>query len=686
MPTPTARRPWGASRRGLFAVLAAAAVIAAVAIVPNIAAADGKDDGGPARTLRLIQVADTHGKFVPHWEKADAPGSDGTWHNDVGGFARTYALVQKLKNERQNSNIFVMNGDNFHGSAELMFTKGRAVVPIMNKFAPDAYNPGNWDYAEGSMETRARFVGIPSGPLATPNGKPLVTFPVITAGFYNNAEAPAFATSAPYKRADGRVFQPYLIKEVNGIKVAILGLNDDKPSDQAATFTVGFNLHAGFDEAPALVKEVRAKGAEIVVAMSEAGLAQNVALARDVPGIDVVLSGDTHEETYQPISVPHANGRSTLVVESGEGSHVGQMDLRVAGRGQQSHVVNSAWKLHEVVASMPVDAAMQTMVDNIRKPFLSAQAGGTFSPTTFARPYPGGGVPMKLTLPLDQVVGKTDVDLQRHSVVPTEGDEFIAEAIRKLSGAQIAGTNGFRYDAPVPAGQNITVGDVYQWLPIGANVTVGKVTGSQLRDRFEKYLAAVLDPNPYRRTGGWLPVLAGARFTVDYNGPHGPGQDRIVTSQVYDDKTGQWETLQDDRIYTIAGCYSVGDALDRMCRMNSVRDMQFLYSPTGNFLTEPTFALGKPNFPEMLPAYRTTKRVAPNGVVAAPEALLRFLMDNAAAHQGVAASKTFLAPYAGPTWTAMQGTQLPAPSPIAPDAVQPLPGSGPDWLAARRVG
>lgn len=283
------------SRHPLTVGLAAALTLAALVGIPNIAPAAGRDDVSGPRTLRLIQLADTHGKFVPHWEKADAPGSD--WEPDVGGFARTYTLVQRLRGEREDSSIFVMNGDNFHGSAELMFTKGRAAVPIMNKFAPDAYNPGNWDYAEGSMETRARFVGIPTGPLATPGGKPLVTFPVITAGVYNNGEAPPYATKPPYGRADGRVFPPYLMKEVNGIKVALLGLNDDKPSDQGANFTIGFELRAGFDEAPALVKEVRAKGAEIVVAMSEAGLAQNVALARDVPGIDVVLSGDTHEET-----------------------------------------------------------------------------------------------------------------------------------------------------------------------------------------------------------------------------------------------------------------------------------------------------------------------------------------------------------------------------------------------------
>lgn len=674
-PAPAPRDRRRLPRRGLVVVLAVTVTAAAGIAVPALAAAGNGGDGGPGgragdgdgRSLSLIHLADTHGKFVPHWEKADAPGSDGAWHPDMGGFARTYTLVQRLRQQTAGRNLFLVSGDNFHGSGELLFTKGRAAVPIMNSFAPDAYSPGNWDYAEGAVETRARFTGIPAGPQATPGGRPLVSFPVIGAGVYNGDDAPAYATPGT------RLFAPYLIKQVNGVKVAILGLNDDKPSDQAATFTIGLRLRAGFDEAPALVREVRAKGAEVVVAMSEAGLAQNVALARDVPGIDVVLSGDTHEETYRPIRIPHGEHRSTLVVESGEGGHVGQLDLRVIGRGSAARVVQAAWKLREVDAGVPEDPGMKAMVDAIRKPFLS---GPDF--VNHTRAYPGGGAPMVLNRPLDQVIGTTDVDLQRHSVIPTAGDELIAEAIRSLTGAQIAGTNGFRYDIPIPAGQPITVGDVYAWLPIGAHVSVGTVTGSQLRDRFEKYLGAVLDPNPYRRTGGWLPVLSGARFFFDATGPHGPGQDRIVRAEVYNAATGKWDPLQDDRTYTLAGCYSPGDALDRMCRMNGVRDMRFLVAGPGGSLTG-ALSTQPPLLAEMLPAYRTTRRAAPDGVVAAPEALLRYLIE----HGGARAAA--LAPYLGPTWHIVSGA-LPAPSPLAPDAVQPLQGIGPDWLAALRVG
>lgn len=654
------RQRW--TRGSRSAVVAVVAVAATAAMGPSLASAERTDPA--ARTLTLIHAADTHGKFVPHWEQLDAPGGDHKWHNDVGGFARTYTLVERLKEQTAGHNLFFMSGDNFHGSAEMMFTKGRAGVPIFNKFAPDAYSPGNWDYAEGALETRARFAGIPpKAPNGTPDGKPLVTFPVIAAGIYNGPDAPAYATPGT------RLFKPYIIKEVNGIKVAILGLNDDKPNAQAAAFTIGLEMTAGFDEAPALVREVRAAGAEVVVAMSEAGLAQNVAMARDVPGIDVVFSGDTHEEVYDPIRVKHADGSQTVVVESGEGSHVGEMNLQVGGEAGHAHVVNSSWTLREVDGSIPEDPGMKALVDKIRAPFLS---GPAFVPHT--RPIPGGGTPMALNRPLNEVIGTTDVDLERHSLVPTEGDEFIAEALREVTGAQIGGTNGFRYDFPIPAGQPITVGDVYGWLPIGAHAAVGEMTGSQLVDRAEKFAEAVLDPNPYRRGGGWLPVFAGARFYLDLTGPHGPTGSRIIKSEVYDAASHTWVPLQDDRVYTVAGCYSAGDALDRMCRTNGVRNMRFpVAAADGGISLQP------PLLSEMLPEYRLTRRAAPNGVVNAAEALLRYLDEHHGAH------KADLAPYAGPTWIVAKGA-LPPPSPLAPDVVQPLEGSGPYWLAARPVG
>lgn len=146
---------------------------------------------------------------------------------------------------------------------------------------------------------------------------------------YNAEGAP------PGAKVGERVLPPYLIKEVNGLRVAVIGLNDDKPNDQARVFTIGLDVGAGFDELPPLLKEVREKGADLVVVLSEAVLSQNVAIARDYAGIDVIFSADTHEETHEPIVVRETG---TVVVESGEGSRVGELTLTVAKGGGAARI------------------------------------------------------------------------------------------------------------------------------------------------------------------------------------------------------------------------------------------------------------------------------------------------------------------------------------------------------------
>ena len=592
--------------------------------------------------LTLIHLSDTHGKFVPHWEKF----ADGQWHANSGGFAKIYTTIKNIRQSTPHPSLLMVNGDNFQGSAEIFFTRGRAVVPILNQFGIDAYTPGNWDFADGPVEFRARFVGSATVPKQ-------VTFPVLAAGVYNAEGAPAGEIIG------ARLLPPYMIKDINGLKVAIIGLNDDKPLDQAVVFTTGLKIEVGWNPLNALLKEVRAKGANFIVLMSEAGLAQNLAIARDYRGINIILSGDTHEELYKPI-VDKKNG--TIIVESGEGSHVGQLDLLIDFSANRAAVLQYNWKLHEVNENVIEDVAIKTLVDQQRAEFLS---GPAFKP--HVRSYPGWapGTGLVLNEPLDKVVGTTDSDLARNNVIESIGDQVIANAMRELTGADIGTTNGFRYDIPLPAGQPITVGDVFHWLPLGAHVVTAEMTGGQLKDRMERFVTSVFDPNPYRRGGGWLPRLSGVRFYLDLTGPIGPASERIIKAEVFNKTTSIWETLVEDKIYTIASCHTPGDPLDHTCRTSGARNMKFLLSDG---------SLVPPLVPHQNPNPLPKLKVAPDNVVSAPEALRKYLGLTGGV---VGANHTASA------WVISKGS-LPI-SPLAPNVVQPLTGSGPDWLAAERV-
>lgn len=590
--------------------------------------------------LTLIHLSDTHGKLAPHWEKF----ADERWHADSGGFAKTFTKIRQIRAAAAGASLLCVNGDNFHGGAELLFTRGRAVVPILNAFGIDAYTPGNWDFADGSAEFRARFVGSDEQPR-------LVDFPVLAAGVYNAAGAP------PGAAIGARLLPPYLIKRIGDMRIAVIGMNDDKPAEQAAVFAAGLDIRAGWDELPTLIAEVRAHGADLVVAMSEAGLAQNLAIVRDYPGIDIMLSGDTHEETRTPIRVG-----DTIVVESGEGSRVGQLDLRLSRDERRVYIKEYTWCLHEVDEAVPADAEIKSLVDRARAPFI----GGTaFTPAV--RTYPGWapGTGMVLARPLDTVIGTTDTDLERQQVLEGIGDDVIADALRTLTGADLAATNGFRFDMPLPAGAPITIGDVFNWLPLGAHVAVAEITGGHWRERMERYLQSVFAPNPYLRGGGWVPRIAGARFELDFSGPHGPSGKRIVKAEVFNRASAAWEPVRDDGVYTFASCHTPGDALDHMCRTSGLRNMKFLLSDG---------SLAPPLVPHQNPNPQPKLKVAPDNVMSAPEALLKFIEQC-----GVRAAN-----HTGGRWKIIKGS-LPA-SPLMPHAVQPLPGSGPDWMAALRVG
>lgn len=599
----------------------------------------------PVKRITLIHLADTHAKLAPHWEKF----ADGRWHDRSGGLAKVYTLIDRIRSRAEpGTSLLLVNGDNFHGGAELFFTRGRAAVPIFNAFGIDAYSPGNWDFADGPAEFRARFTGTPKEPR-------LVNFPVLSAGVYNAEGAP------PGAKVGERLLPPYLIKEVNGLKVAVIGLNDDKPNDQAKVFTVGLDIRAGWDELPPILKEVREKGADLVVVMSEAGLAQNLAIARDYPGIDVLLSGDTHEETHQPILVRETG---TIVVESGEGSRVGQMDLTVAPGVKGARVVQHRWQLHEADENVPEDPRIKKLVDAARAPFLK---GPGFE--RHVRVYPGWkpGTGLILSDPIDTVVGRTDTDLERWQLFEGVGDNVIADALRELTGADIGGTNGFRYDVGIPAGEPITLADIYHWLPLGAHVAVGELTGGQILRRMEQFLAAVLDPNPYRRGGGWVPRMSGVRFYVDLTGPHGPAGKRIVKAEVLNRNTGKWEPLVEDRVYTLASCYTPGDPLDHMCRTSGVRNLRFL---TRDLKLVPPLADHQPPNPQ------PKIKVAPDNVMSTAELLRRYIETKGGWVRA--------AEHSDPRWIIVKG-RVPV-SDLAPNVVQPLQGAGPDWLAAKRVG
>ena len=103
--------------------------------------------------VTLIHMGDLHGHLVPR------PGfRDGQSGQMLGGLARMYTKIQEIR-AREKNTLLVNGGDTVQGSAEVLFTRGQAMVDVLNRFNIDAFNPGNWDFVYGSRRFVELFAG-----------------------------------------------------------------------------------------------------------------------------------------------------------------------------------------------------------------------------------------------------------------------------------------------------------------------------------------------------------------------------------------------------------------------------------------------------------------------------------------------------------------------------------------------
>jgi len=564
----------------------------AAAAIGLLGACAGPQPGGP-RQVTLIHMGDVHGHLVPRPHlRSDGDG------REQGGLARMYTRIEEIRRARPNA-LLINTGDTIQGSAEAMFTRGQALVDVLNLFRIDAFAPGNWEFVYGT----ARFLELFAGP------DPQAPWNTIAANVYHDGE--------PYAAKGGqRVLPPYLVREVGGVKVGILGLTTDRgPQVVGRAVTRGFRfLRNGTEvdaEVRALVAELRGRHAvDLVVLASEMGIANNIRLAEAIPGIDVVLSSDMHEIAVKPFVT--TNG--TVIVEEGQdGTVIGEITLAVDG-GKVT-----AWqhRLHVIDSRIAEDAKVAAAVAEARKTFV---AGPAF--TQHVNPFNGTRLPR----PIDTVVGRTAVALHRsnfsHETMPAviEGSshDFLTDAFRAQTGADIGAIRGFRYGTHVAPGP-IRMEDLYHFIPIGPQIARGEIAGRQLKAQIEAAADGSLNPQVQNWTGGWLFNFSGVTMSID---PLAASGQRASEIRVFNGASGQWEALNPERTYTYASYHYAADP--DLINVVPVKNVQVLKDDKGQPLDGVEVVVRYLNsLPDRTanPALNriTLKRPLPRAISASPE-------------------------------------------------------------------
>ena len=409
----------------------------------------------------------------------------------VGGLDRVATVIKAIRADRPDA-ILLDGGDTWHGSMTCYKTAGQDMVNVMNLLAPDAMT-FHWEFTLGSERVQEIVESLPFAALG------------------QNIFDTEWDEPAP-------LFPPYKMFERGGTKIAVIGQAFPyMPIANPGWMFPEYSFGIRDENMQAMVDQVRAEGAECVVVLSHNGFDVDKKMASIVSGIDVILSGHTHDALPEP-----ALAGQTIIVPSGSnGKFVSRVDLDI----RDGRMMGFRHKLIPIFSDVITpDAEVAALIDAERAPFVAE---------------------------LSEVIGQTDSLLYRRGNFNGTWDDLICDALLSERDAEIALSPGVRWGPSLVQGQDITREDIFNVT----SMTYGKayrseMTGETLKAILEDVADNIFNPDPYYQQGGDMVRTGGLGYRIDISKPQG---ERISNMTLL--KTG--EALDPGRSYVITGWASV---------------------------------------------------------------------------------------------------------------------------------
>ena len=480
------------------------ALLLSLCMLLGCCAALAEEPAGPAleKNLVILYTSDVH------------CGIDQGW-----GYAGLYAIKENLS--ANNYVLLVDDGDSIQGEPVGTLSTGEAIIDIMNNVGYDIAIPGNHEFDYG-ME---RFLEL--------TGK--ANFPYISCNFNKEGEL---------------VFQPYIIKEFDGVKIAFVGMTTPQTprsstpkyfQNDQGEYIYGFMqddtgeaLYAAVQKA---VDNARAEGANYVIAIAHLGNEEEVIPWRyndvneNTTGIDVMLDGHSHDT--EQVKVKNKDGEE--VIRSAVGTKMANIGCLTIGTDGSISTKLLSWNC---------DTPAPKLLG------LRSIASDAVLEATYL-----------LNMLLKEVVAKTAVDLYFYDPTAVSDDgrpvriirrsetnlgDLCADAYRDQGGGtDIAFVNGGGIRVQLKAG-DLTLGDILNVHPFGNSLTVIEVTGQQVLDALEWSVHSL--PGEF---GGFNQVSG---ITFEY--------DCTIESPVTSDENGMFTGVDETKERRVRNVMVGGEPLD----------------------------------------------------------------------------------------------------------------------------
>ena len=413
----------------------------------------------------------------------------------VGGLDRMATLIKAIRAERPNQVLLLDGGDSWQGSYTALKSKGADMVRLINALKPDAMT-GHWEFTYGAKRVE-ELIGQLGFPFLAGNVKDATW--------------------------GDPVFKPSAIFERGGLRIGVIG--------QAFPYTPVANPRYlipdwsfGIEEEKLAqnVAKLRDDQVDLVVLLSHNGFDVDRKLAARVKGIDVILTGHTHDALPQPVKA----GDTLLVAAGSHGKFLARLDLEISDR----RIVDYAFRLIPVLSDVIApDPDMAELIREVRLPHDDA---------------------------LGQVLGRTESLLYRRGNFSGTFDDLICQALLAERDAEIALSPGFRWGSSLLPDQDIRGDDVFNQTAITYPAAYrSEMTGEYLKQVLEDVADNLFNPDPYYQQGGDMVRAGGLAYTLTIDKPVGQ---RISDMTLL--RTGA--KIEAAKKYTVSGWASVNEGTE----------------------------------------------------------------------------------------------------------------------------
>ncbi len=383
-------------------------------------------------------------------------------YGKVGGFAHLATLIKKMRASRPGRTLLLDGGDTWQGSATSLWTNGQDMVDAQKILGVEAMT-GHWDFTYGAARVKQ----------------------IIENDFKGHIDF--VAQNVNDREWGDRVFKPYVIKTVNGIRVAVVGQAFPytpiaNPRWMFPDWTFGIND----DDMQKAVNDARGKGAQVVVVLSHNGMDVDLKMATRVTGIDVILGGHTHDGMPAPSIIRNLSGKTLVINSDSHGKFLSVLDLKV----KDKRVLGYRFKLLPVFSNfLAPDPQMSRHINKVRRPFKRK---------------------------LEEKLAVTESLLYRRGNFNGSFDQLILDAMIKVQGADLAFSPGFRWGTTLLPGDPITRERLMDQTAITyGTATLNELTGSFIKEILEDIADNLFNEDPYYQQGGDMVRVGGLKYTID---------------------------------------------------------------------------------------------------------------------------------------------------------------------------